>query len=59
MHRVYEKNHGETGRVEGGWDVVHTGGRGSTGIGRNSVGNNLHCPHTEGGGTVGGAVANI
>ena len=31
-HRLYEKNHGEAGAVEGGWDVVYYRVRGIAGI---------------------------
>ena len=58
-HRVSETNNREARMAEGGQDMVYTRGRGSEGIGGNSVSNNLHLKKTGDGGIVGGILENI
>ena len=48
-------NHGEVGAAEHGWDAGDTGGSGSTGSRKDTVGGHLHWSQTGDGGSVGGA----
>ena len=58
-HRISETSYGKAGSVKGGQDVGYTKGGGSEVISGNLFGNNLHRSKTGGGGTLGGAAADI